>query len=331
MFGQIDQQPGHAIIVTARGDGYRVQMQDGAGDHDLDLPSVQLYAGMSFLEGHVLNGGLRRVKSLGDELEHRVMAGTHQSAVRKILNGWDGDKNPWPWAGVGVIPASPDGQEFAFARKDEKHPRHGYALRLSLIGGGMDPNEILSDWGEEPDVARVAMLRECFEEIRVVEIARQIAEAAKYHGPARATCYLYEHSGERTEGVIRAFVARAPSADAWDHWRKIFTREVDGLSEAQPVLLTRQELVEAIKQDVEAAKQREAYLTITSKKKLAEIEQGYEERFSRRKVSSDTEWLRRRTNALADGVFPLMHRGNFAFISGHSGPVHHVLSAEGIL
>lgn len=332
MLGCNDQMPDRTVKITTYGEGYAVELHEGGVVSQLDLPLVQIVAAASYLQGHLLGGALRRIKTAGGELELQILEGTLDDAKRKIMNTMDGDTNRWPWAGVGVIPASPDGEEYAFARKDELHPRFGYCNKLALVGGGMDPNEILADWGNESDRAYTAMLRECFEEIRIIQIAREIAESVKYfHGARRASCYLYEDDGQVTHGVMRIFVARAPSNEVWDRWRKIFSKEIDGLGEANPEIVSKKDLLAAFAQDTEAARAREAYLVATAPAVVAEAELEDVKRFSRKYIKDPQEWKRIRQEALTRGELPTLRRGNFAFIAGNAGPIEATLKAEGLL
>lgn len=355
MLGFTDQQEGRVLVLTRASEGAvpTIHLPDGTTIVP-DLPLLQLLAALSFLEGDQIKGVLRLVKGMqgetpGSELAYeQVLKGVMTSAQRKILNAWDGREERSPWSGVGIIPMAPDGSEFAFARKDHLHPRATYCGRLSLIGGNIDPNEIISDWGDQAAAARVGMLRECFEEIRILEIANEITTAARYFGPARATCYLYEDDGQPTEGTIRAFLAPAPSTEAWDRWRRIFTKEVDGLGEADPQLVTLAELRGYFRQDAAEAKERSAYLKSRNAAEVQAAEAALTACYSWKRVHGLTRlkhpdlddetlseltgraWRAIREDAQAQNVFPMGHRGNFAFIAGHAGPIAHVLRGMGI-
>lgn len=347
MLGFAEQEQGRVLTVTQDEGRYRAYISDGDGRHEVRVPFFQLVAALSYLEGDVLEDTLRFVKSARGEVPHAIVTGVLTSAQRRILNLWDGTDEEYPWAGVGIIIVSNDGEEFVFARKDHRHPRMGYCGRLSLIGGNIDPHEILSAWGDQRACAFVGMLRECFEEIRFVDIAHEIASAAVYTGPARANCYLYEDSGVMTSGLVRPFVSQAPNASAWRRWRRIFT-EVDGLSEAQPEILTREGLTAAIAEDSELARQRKLYLKTAGGYAANEAERELLERFSWKRIEArvrremdlpDDElaniatqiWSEERERALRDGLFPLRHRGPFNFISGHAGPVAHALQYVDLL
>lgn len=354
MLGFTDQQEGRSLLLTGNGDRPVVTVFTAEGQHVVDLPRLQLLAALSFLEGDQLKGSLKLVKSArgeapGSELAcAQILAGVLTSAQRKVLNAWDRRNRPFPWSGVGIIPMAPDGSELALACKDEFHPRPWFCGRLSLIGGNIDPNEILSGWGDQAACARVGMLRECYEEIRILDVANEIAAAARYFGPARACCYLYEEDGLPTEGTIRAFLAPAPSAEAWSRWRRIFTKEVDGLGEANPAIVTREELRTYVRRDTDAAAARRAALKSPRAAEMLEGEAALTAYLSWKRVYAQTKletpdlddlalteraevtWKAIRSEAHAARAFPLRGRGNFVFISGHAAPIAHVLRGAGM-
>ncbi len=352
MLGFTEQQEGRVVWCRAQGDTLQLSVIDGDGGHMLDVPRVRLYAVLAYLEGYVLNRSLQIVKSCGGEVEVDVTSGILDSAKRKIMNAWEADENPSPWGGVGVIAVSPDGQEFGFVRKDHLHPCMNYSCGLAVVGGGMDSNEVLSAWGREAECAAVSMYRECFEEIRDLQIATEIAQACRYYGPSRANCYLYEDSGLPTQGYLRFFVAQAPTSEAWDCWRRLYTKETNLLGEANPEILTRDQLLKALAADGRAARARKEFLRTASPDALREAEAALLERFSRRTITNalmagrikltedeqkelkaqvDKIWRTNRDEAFANGEFPLRHRGDFAFISGMAGPVAHVLKGAHII
>lgn len=351
MLGYDEQEEGRVVWCRMNGDMPQITVTDGDGERRLDLPRVRAVAALAYLESYVLNDTLIRIKSFDGQAEV-VTKGIIDSAMIKILNGWSGEADADPWSGVGIIAVSPDGQEFGFVRKDHLHPVMGYSCRLAVVGGGMDRNEVLSAWGRDHECARVSMWRECFEEIRDLRIATEIAEACEYYGPSRANCYLFEDDGRATQGHLRLFVVQAPTSEAWDCWRRLYNKETDLLGEANPEILTRDQLIKALAADGQAARARKEFLKTASPDALREAEADLLARFSRRTITNrlmagrtkltedeqkeftaqvDKIWRTNRDEAFANGEFPLRHRGDFAFIAGMAGPVAHVLKGAHII
>ncbi len=336
MLGFSDQAPGRTAALIRFPDGsYQILVDDGKGRGmpgltRLHPPLFQRVAVMSSLEGYAFEQAMERLrKEEHDSLS--LIPCLLQIAANKIMNGWNETSYAHPWTGVGIIPVSPDGEEFAFVRKDHLHPCPGYCGRLALVGGALDPHELLSGWGDDVETAHVAALRELFEKIRDTQIALEIAQAMQYGDTSQVRCYLSETNGQATAGVMRTFVAFAPDVPTWDRWRKIFTPESDGLGKATPALIGRQELEEALRNDDEVGAERARHLAMTLPEQVMQEARFLVEGYSSATGMSDEEWLSRREAGLLSGAFPTQDRGDFTFISGMHEAVEDALVEQEIL
>lgn len=282
-------------------------------------------------------------------LEHTVRDPAHVLAAASYLEGFNTFKRvlaPYPasirkafnteveaqlkiWHGVGLIPMSHDGSEFAFVRKDELHPVPGYCQRLAMIGGGMDPHEVLL-WNEE-ERSTVGMAREIYEEIARIDIADELITQMQDGGEHTAKCFLYMWDGKPTVGKAHIFVSQARDAEEWARWRRIFTKEEDGIGEARPALITRDELIAAFMQERTAVQAREQYLSEHTDQTVTEAAEPVHKRFKRDwKTQTDADWLALRQEGQRTGTFPTKDRGDFAFIAGHGDAIEKALKRVGI-
>lgn len=335
ILGYGDQQSLRRVTFMRERDGsYAAHLSD-AGDSTFTAvvrEQTRVAAAASFLQGDVVHDVLRRIKNFGGS-EAAVLRGLLEDAGRKLLNHMNGFRHdPRPWAGVGIIPCAPDGSQFIFARKDHLHPCPWYAGRLSLIGGAMDLHEMLGDWGGEAGAAWVAMLRECYEEIRDVRTAGEVAAAVtSYHGERPARCHLSDENGAANDGFLRLFTARAPDAATWEHWLDTLAGSPERLSEAEPEVVSHETLAAALRYDRGVAAERDAYILAAGTARMQAESNSALWRFSRKFVPNAREWKVNRDLAQETGEFPLRDRGDFVFIAGAAGAIEYVLHEDGVL
>jgi hypothetical protein len=126
---------------------------------------------------------------------------------------------------------------FILTQKDMGHPKPDVRLRLALMGGccaeGEDPVD--------------GMLRELYEEVHQVEVGDMIAARMGLTGPAGSL----ELPGVQwpTPCNCSYFIADAAFAGEFDRWYDSFTDSATGLTEANPIMSTAEELYELIKEE----------------------------------------------------------------------------------